>query len=313
MPIRKSGQSSIEYVITMVWALLLVGIVVAVLFQLRVPVSSNLASPGECQIVRPYGAYSDRLVYDEGICNNYPPQSVEDMGESLGLFGGGGGGGKGGGKVSYPTFVTVPGPIYFNSNSFTISVWMYYIGPTAAHCEGVFGVPPEPSIGFELFAYGSSGGVCGPLWINGSYIKWPPTDLSSSFTPNVWQFVVATYNGSSGTAVVYDNGSIFSTATVTPRTFLPINSLLIDADLWTNGDIYPFNGFLTNVQFYNTSLSPSEVNALYIEGIGGAPTDLPYLMGWWPLNGNAQDYSGNGNDGVPTNVIWYTPYPPPPP
>ena len=36
------------------------------------------------------------------------------------------------------------------------------------------------------------------------------------------------------------------------------------------------------------------------------------LVGWWPLNGNANDYSGNNNNGVPTGVIytnnWYSGY-----
>jgi len=125
--------------------------------------------------------------------------------------------------------------------------------------------------------------------------------------------VVATYNGSSGTATVYVNGSVFATAAVAPKTFLPINSLMIDADQWTNGDIYPFNGFMTNVQLYNTSFTQAEVQNLYMEGIGGAPVDLPYLIGWWQLNGNTNDYSGNGNNGEAVNVIWYSPYPPVPP
>ncbi|MGC8648572.1 MAG: hypothetical protein ACP5SJ_03745, partial [Candidatus Micrarchaeia archaeon] len=64
-----------------------------------------------------------------------------------------------------------------------------------------------------------------------------------------------------------------------------------------------------------TSLPTSEIQALYQEGIGGAPIDLQNLVGWWPLNGNANDYSGNGNNGAPTNVIftsgWYSGYTPP--
>ena len=58
------------------------------------------------------------------------------------------------------------------------------------------------------------------------------------------------------------------------------------------------------VQIYNTSLSSPEVNALYLEGIGGAPIDLQNLVGWWPLNGNANDYSGNMNNGVSTGVVY---------
>ena len=61
---------------------------------------------------------------------------------------------------------------------------------------------------------------------------------------------------------------------------------------------------ISNVQLYNTSLSKAEITALYQEGIGGAPIDPNHIVGWWPLNGNAQDYSGNNNNGVPTAVTY---------
>ena len=64
-------------------------------------------------------------------------------------------------------------------------------------------------------------------------------------------------------------------------------------------------GNLSNLQVYNVSLSVSEVQYLYGEGIGGSPTMPQNLVGWWPLNGNAQDYSGNGNNGAPTGKISY--------
>jgi len=72
------------------------------------------------------------------------------------------------------------------------------------------------------------------------------------------------------------------------------------------------NGSISNVQIYNASLSQAEIAALYDEGIGGAPIDLQNLVGWWPLNGNANDYSGNDNNGVPSGVTytsnWYSGY-----
>ncbi len=64
------------------------------------------------------------------------------------------------------------------------------------------------------------------------------------------------------------------------------------------------SGMISNVQLYNVTLSQTEITALYDEGIGGAPIDLQNLVGWWPLNGNANDYSGNENNGQATNVIY---------
>ncbi len=65
-----------------------------------------------------------------------------------------------------------------------------------------------------------------------------------------------------------------------------------------------FNGQMANLQVYNTALDPASVNALYLEGIGGEPLSLQSLAAWWPLNGDTNDYSGNGNSGVPNNVIF---------
>ena len=73
-----------------------------------------------------------------------------------------------------------------------------------------------------------------------------------------------------------------------------------------------FSGSISNAQLYNTSLSSNDIQALYQEGIGGAPIDLRNLVGWWPLNGNANDYSGNNNNGKAINVTyttgWYSGY-----
>ena len=67
-----------------------------------------------------------------------------------------------------------------------------------------------------------------------------------------------------------------------------------------------FNGSVADIQIYNASLSQPEVTALYRAGIGGDPIDLQNLVGWWPLNGNANDYSGNQNSGTNSNVIYTT-------
>ena len=51
-------------------------------------------------------------------------------------------------------------------------------------------------------------------------------------------------------------------------------------------------------------LPANEIKAQYIRGIGGAPIRPQSLIGWWPLNGDTKDYSGNGNDGVPANMVY---------
>ena len=65
-----------------------------------------------------------------------------------------------------------------------------------------------------------------------------------------------------------------------------------------------WNGTIANVQIYNTTMDANQVLVLYQDGIGGAPITIQNLVGWWPLNGNANDYSGNNNNGQATNVIY---------
>ena len=75
-----------------------------------------------------------------------------------------------------------------------------------------------------------------------------------------------------------------------------------------------FNGQIANVQMYNSSLTQNEVEALYLEGIGGAPIKLQNLLAWWPLNGNFDDYSGKNDNGALTgtsasfNSTWSSQY-----
>ena len=72
------------------------------------------------------------------------------------------------------------------------------------------------------------------------------------------------------------------------------------------------NGYMANVQIYNSALSTNNIKALYQEGIGGAPIKIQSLVAWYPLNGNSNDYSGNNNNGVPNGVTytsnWYSGY-----
>ena len=114
-------------------------------------------------------------------------------------------------------------------------------------------------------------------------------------TTNQWVQYALTYNGVE--EILYIDGSesgIPSPASGDIYAFqLSIGEVI---------NTYTFNGLIANAQVYNVSLSQPEIQALYQEGIGGAPIDPNHIVGWWPLNGNAQDYSGNGNDGTATNV-----------
>jgi hypothetical protein len=124
---------------------------------------------------------------------------------------------------------------------------------------------------------------------------------------NTWNFVGYTYSGSSSKAVtVYLNGQsqsgVLANAlnTVIPGSY-PSE---IGAVSGESASASNFNGLIADVQIYNTTLTPSQVNALYQEGVAGAPAQAGGVVGWWPLDGNANDYSNYANAGVATNVIF---------
>jgi hypothetical protein len=110
-------------------------------------------------------------------------------------------------------------------------------------------------------------------------------------------------SGNTVTANALTPSKIYSTT----GSYVNSNTLTTNPGQWYFGAYTSYdaslNGYLSNIQIYNTTLSVSEVQALYAEGIGGAPIVLQNLIGWWPLNGDTNDYSGNGNNGVPTNII----------
>jgi len=122
-----------------------------------------------------------------------------------------------------------------------------------------------------------------------------------------WAYVVASYDSSTGATKVYMNG-VLSTGGV-QLSGSPLSTCSsAQTYIGERTDGYYFNGSISNLQVYNVSLTANQIQALYLEGIGGAPIKLQNIMGWWPLNGNANDYSGNGNNGVPTAVTFTSQY-----
>ncbi len=277
------------------WSILIIAIVLAALFQLGVFNSTNFApkaQPGACQVFRPNGPGSTQFINTEGVCNGELPEYV----------------GSFNGQSSGSSYVSIPVLSQLNGASgASFSAWFYLYLNSLNLNERILlsddcGTPVVIQIyihtnGQVEADYGNGGG-----WFSVAYT---PT---GAITTGKWYDIVTTYLSGGGQAmyingvlqsISYGAGSSSSTGTL--GSSIPLST----------GDIadspscsWPFAGYISNEQIYNTSLSPPEITALYDEGIGGAPINLQNLVGWWPLNGNANDYSGNGNDGTSTNVIF---------
>jgi len=285
------AQSAMEYLMTYGWAILIISVVLAALFQLGVfnPMTfAPKAPPGSCQVFRPNGPGTTSFINLEGVCTGELPQYV--------------GGFNGNGRIG------INPATWSQSIPLTISFWVnpatfqsYYrpvtSGSNSYRAWSFYFNTGSPNIAFEFL--NQSG-----MWsINGG-----PLSVGQ------WSYVTAVVTSS--TQKLYINGALVSSDGISITSFNPNALSWFGIGAWGDGSGDYFYGSVANVQIYNISLSANEIQALYLEGIGGAPINLQHLIGWWPLNGNANDYSGNGNNGQifgNVNFVsnWYSGYTPP--
>ena len=307
------SQSAMEYLMTYGWAILIIAVVLAALFELGIfnPMTfAPKASPGSCQVVRPEGAGTTNFISLEGECQGELPQYVfssltdsstngkyivsSDPLSNIGT------------STSAVTIVLWANPASYNTT--TSGFWQNNIFEDFWAQQLVFGRNIRP--GFPANTYVSCANFFATL--NGS--NWINGPCTSPLPLNEWYFVAI--SGRDGVGLtLYVNGVAVNTSTSSSNSVVGNGGTNIEIGSYGSGQyswIYEFVGRLANIQVYNTTLSANDIKALYQEGIGGAPIKIQNLIGWWPLNGNANDYSGNGNNGVPSGVTytsnWYSGY-----
>jgi len=276
------------------WAILIIAVVLASLFQLGVFNSSSFsprAPPGACQVFRPSGPGTVTNINLMGVCTGQLPQYVS-------VFSG---------QTSY---VNSGNSAFLNPTSaLSISAWVML--NTTGVFQGVVardnGVWVDTSYSLD---FGNDNKLDFRVSSTGAWTSYALNDVISTntFSSSNWYHVAATYQYvTSGTSVgnVYVNGLLEKTNTGLTGPLL-INTR--NLRLGSYGLSYYLTGKLANAQVYNASLTANQVQALYLEGIGGVPLKLQNLVGWWPLNGNSNDYSGNNNNGVPANVVFTSQY-----
>ncbi|MDE1860563.1 MAG: LamG domain-containing protein [Candidatus Micrarchaeota archaeon] len=265
-------QSAMEYLMTYGWAILVIAIVLVALFEIGVfnpYYFSPKATPGACQISR-----SAQGVNLEGQCNGVLPKYAI--------------------QLSGTNYVNAGnGPSLNVTNNITVSAWINMASSSLCFQRIVSKQFNSVVTAASDFQLGLTCTTNDWRWSVGGVFD---ITASSHPTAGTWYNFVGTYNGSY--ANMYVNGQLISS---TPEAGGAIRTsvqpLTIGTSYYNNGAAYYYAGQISNVQVYNTSLSATQVKALYQEGIGGAPISPRYIVGWWPLNGDVNDYSANGNNG----------------
>ncbi|MEM3841284.1 MAG: LamG-like jellyroll fold domain-containing protein [Candidatus Micrarchaeaceae archaeon] len=186
-------------------------------------------------------------------------------------------------KLSVPTFnglggyIAIPPLAALNGKeSFSVNTWLEYKGGSNYFSQNQYPVGwPGCTTGFEFtppsnitftYWYGSSPPTstgCPPS---------PAGDIapqSVRLEPGEWYMLTATYNSKTGNLVLYENGEEYSNASL-PSGAYPGNfyetGYIGDALDGNTGTQY-FNGSVTDLQIYNSTLTPMQVGQLYEEGL----------------------------------------------
>ena len=276
------SQSAMEYLMTYGWAILIIAIVLVALFSLGIFNSANFApraQPGSCEVLR--NSAQTSLV---GQCNGMLPEYVAQF--------------DGISKINVSSIPELPS----GNQPRTLTAWFFVSPSDNTNYNGIAGTSGAGT-STMLTIYLGGRRVCIDAWESSNQCG----NGNNTVQVGSFEFVAAAYNSTNYNLVGYTGygGSLYS--------FIAGNVIL---DFPQVSSTYPFligsrtytpvlSGDIANVQLYNTTLTQSEIQALYKEGIGGAPINVNNLVGWWPLNGNANDYSGNDNNGnSPANVTY---------
>lgn len=271
------AQSAMEYLTTYGWAILIIAVVIIAIDALGIFNPSmfvSRAQAGACSVYRPYGPGTASLVNLQGLCNGEEPRTVA-------AFNGG----------TSQVNIANSG-LFALTNQFSVSAWVYTNSSSPATQDVVSKANSNTNTGYLIGTTNGWSSTAVSLYIGGS---WQTLTGNYPVTKS-WNYLAATYNGYA--ISLYVNGALVSSESEPGTIATNNNNLTIGS-----GPNY-FSGWISNVQLYNTSLSANEVEQDYLKGIGGAPANLQNLVGWWPLNSDTNDYSGNQNNGV-SNTIYF--------
>ena len=243
------------------------------------------APAGSCQVFRPSGARTTIDINTLGTCNNELPEYVAQFN----------------GQSSYVSLgnETAMSPESGAQGNMTMCIWYMALSTTNWHGFIIKGASAPSNGGTWEYTIGQGNSDMYIVWnAAGSNIAGYGGGIPAV---NNWHFTCFTYDYPAGNSFVYVDGQPYAASFSIPTgpASQGTGSLILGA-----GESGYSNVDLANFQLYNASLSANSVEKLYLEGIGGTPVDLANLMGWWPLNGNIQDYSGNGYSGVPVGISY---------
>ncbi len=188
-------------------------------------------------------------------------------------------------------YVQVPNSAPLQLSTLTITGWIDVKGPAQNYWNWVLAKSGAWGVG----ACGNSFLACYYDWSTGI-----EHDSNTVLSKNTWYFMSATVGN--GNEIIYVNGAnVFAGA-------LSVLNQGTGIQLGNSAGIDGLNGTVADVQVYNSILTQQQIYQLYLNGVDALPLPSNGPVGYWPLDGNPNDYSGSGYNGfvsVPANTIPY--------
>jgi hypothetical protein len=270
--IKLKSQAAMEYLMTYGWAILIIALSLVVLYSLGIMNPKNFiprAPPGSCFVFRPNGPGTTDFISLQGTCGYLPMYVASFNGVNAYI------------EVPHSGLLTV-------TNELTAIVWVNLVNPN--NDQKIVG---KSSVG-SGWVLGIKNGIYPEVWDSAGtrYVF-----VGGMVNANKWTFLAITWK-TGDRFKGYINGVVVNDiAASTNQIGYTTNPLRIGCGPWTTTS-FLVNGSIANVQIYSTALTSQEIQYLYQQGLGGGPVRLQNLVGWWPLNGDAKDYSGNNNHGT---------------
>jgi len=191
----------------------------------------------------------------------------------------------------------------FGTNtSFTCSFWIKYNSNMSLNTIISKELPSNPGDGYQIMLLANK-----PRF---DFISSGPSMIDfqgiTLLNDNEWHQVVFTANRTTNEMIFYIDGlnnanlinSNLSIGNLTNTSNLQFGAARAPC---TTTNCY-YNGLLDDISIYNRALTPQEITNLYTSTVPVSclPSYVPTsgLVGYWPFCGNANDESGNGNNGT---------------
>lgn len=141
---------------------------------------------------------------------------------------------------------------------------------------------------------------------------WPTRQFidTGPISINTWHNAIVTVHNYENVTIYIDGqpsvSGAMSTNELTVSSYFKSPALAIGSNPPGTLELASPGTKIANLQIYSKALSPSQAASIYINGIDAPPLSNSSLIGWWPLNGNPDDYSGYNNNGTASNIIYIT-------